>query len=806
MGASTIFGRETDVEAVTQHLLNGRLVTLLGTGGIGKTTLARAVTDALAVEADWIDLARVDDNDRVDTAARSMLGTGSLEALAVAREGRPSLIVLDNCERVLAGAAAFAARLLDLSPEFRVLATSRVELSMPDEIRYRLAPLPVHGAGDGRSPAAELFVTRSREAGSSWPETPTVAEAIDTIVTRLDGLPLAIEMAAAQAVAIGPTDLVPLMDRALDMLVDRPTDGTAPRSLRAVIRSSYDRVGSDAQGFFRRLAPLGVPFDLELAASIAEVDRLAALDLINVLFRESLLSVDHDDDGSSRFRMLEPIRDFALDQLVDDDAVGAVEDRFVDVMAEYADAMIATAVGEYDVSVAALSPERFPSIVRAIEIAMRRDETPARTFRLVLPLVAPSSWPRDATTTLGRRILDRWPDDDAPLRAEALSVIGYCHGMTGYSRDAERISQAALDDPMASAVARLLAHRTIATTAAMDDRYDVATAHFEAALDEGEKFGGLFAREIRATLLGIGEPSAEALDELARIGDECAASEDYVILSWVLVNMISVNLRLGRLVEAQRCLDRAELAAARSPLDFSRSSVSRSRAIIETNAGDWPSAAASWRRHLEMLLPWGDIEGAAVCVRSAAAAAEYCGESDIADALWASRPVGRANTTLHRGYDEEDARLQARNGPPLPIGLAEAIERTRRLLPLAETSVPDRPPETSAGEGTAAIIRFGDGFELDLDRHELRENGEPVKIEPQVFDVLSYLARNAGRMVPKEELMDEVWATRFVSAAAVSSRIRSARAATGDDGRRQEVIRTVHGRGFEFIATLRLRD
>ena len=96
-------------------------------------------------------------------------------------------------------------------------------------------------------------------------------------------------------------------------------------------------------------------------------------------------------------------------------------------------------------------------------------------------------------------------------------------------------------------------------------------------------------------------------------------------------------------------------------------------------------------------------------------------------------------------------------------------------------------------------VCFG-AYELDLEAHELRDDGVRVPMEPQVFDVLAYLAIRPGRMITKEELLDEIWGDRFVSPSALNSRIKSARAATGDDGKRQEVIRTVHGRGFMFVA------
>jgi len=103
------------------------------------------------------------------------------------------------------------------------------------------------------------------------------------------------------------------------------------------------------------------------------------------------------------------------------------------------------------------------------------------------------------------------------------------------------------------------------------------------------------------------------------------------------------------------------------------------------------------------------------------------------------------------------------------------------------------------------IVEFGE-FEIDTARFELRHRGEPCHIEPQVFDVLRYLAEHRDRVVPKEELLDNIWGDRFVSESALTSRIKAARQAVGDDGRAQRVISTTHGRGYRFVATVVTRD
>ena len=103
------------------------------------------------------------------------------------------------------------------------------------------------------------------------------------------------------------------------------------------------------------------------------------------------------------------------------------------------------------------------------------------------------------------------------------------------------------------------------------------------------------------------------------------------------------------------------------------------------------------------------------------------------------------------------------------------------------------------------VVEF-DGFEVDVDRYELRQHGEPINLEPQVFEVLAYLVANSGRVVPKTELLDEVWGSRFVSESALTTRIKTVRRALGDDGRAQRYVRTVHGRGYRFVGTVTPTD
>ncbi len=788
---ATIVGRESDLEAINAHLANARLVSIVGPGGVGKTTVAQQLSDGVSGPRGWIDLAAVRHaGDEVSRAVLRMLDAPSIEAWALVHGDDHPLVVIDNCEHVLDAARQTVTDLLAVHPTVRALATSRTELGVPGEIRYRLAPLPTSSPNDGPSAAAQLFVQASRARGAGWPEVPANLAAIDDIVRRLDGLPLAIELAAARSSAIAPAEFAEMLGPTLDVLHDELQPVDHQRSLRMVIADSFERIEPSAQHFLATLSPLTAPFDLELAATIADVDRIGALEQIDLLVRESLVVALHDDEGGTRFRLLEPVREFALEYLDEAGLTATVTDRYIEASAAIADGIVARAAADTNLSVAATVLRHATHLVSALELTLETDDTPDRAYRLVLPLFAPSSAPRPVAAALGSRVVERWAGAEAPLRAEALAVIALCALNVDQRELAGSLATSAYDDPTATQLGRLLAARTLGALAAFTDDYATATLRYEAAIAESVALGGPFEIEIRATLLGTHVDDLSSIPELTALAERAAAGDDDISLGWVLAALSHVYLFNGRIDDAARAVERNELVSERSPLPWSRSAAARARAILESHRAPWPVAAAAWRRSLDMLVGWGDIEGVAVTIRTAAAAAQRCGEPKAADQLWLARPVGRANTLFPLPFMEDERMVEARCGPPPAVGIAEAVERSRAVL--GDTAAPDITSEDA--------LRFAPDLEIDISRRQLRRDGVVEHVEPQVFDVLAYLASNAGRMVSREELMDEVWGTRFVTAAAVSSRIRSARAATGDDGKRQAVIRTVHGRGFEFVA------
>ena len=795
MGTS-IIGRDEDLDAVADALRHARMVTIVGPGGAGKTTLARSLADRFGVAPHWVELAAVEPDADARTVALRMLGAPDVDTF-VAGLGGPAWVVIDNCEPHLEVAAELATELLDAAEELRVVATSRVDLGIDHEIRYPVGPLSVSARSDQPSEAVRLFLTRSEELGAAWPQNEANLAAVDEVVTLLDGIPLAIELAAAQAAALGPAPLVPLLaDRPLDVLVD---DRGQHRSVRAAVATSLDRLDAGHLSAFLALSVIGFPFDLELAAIVADRSPTDALSTCNTLVRESLLSVAHGDDGTSRFRILEPIRALARERIGDAERTAA-EGRYVDAVARFADEAVARAIETYDVATLTDVGRRYDHIVRAIELAMVLDENPDRVFRIILALLAPSCGPRAEIVAIGLRVLDRWPamlDPEhaaPPLRAEALAVLAHTAALAAREQHALRFARSSLADPSATSIGRVLARRAEAMTLSFTDD-DGAARALDEAIAEAAELGGSLERELRTTRLSMEPYDDDVHAELMRLADDAAAGNDIVGLTWVLVGIMNGLVLAGRPEEARAYLARAVERAQTATDRWTGSVLARIQGIVESASGDWEAAARAWRHCLDRHLAHGDIEGVGVGLRLAAGGAECCGRSDVADRLWALQPPGRANTAMPMPFRSEEARLIERHGAPVRMPLSSVVPLVRELFDEAGSEHASPGPEADD-----AVIRFGEGYELDTARRELRQDGHVIHVEPQVFDVLVHLASNPGRVVTRNELLDAVWDTRFVTAAAVSSRIRSARVATGDDGRRQQVIRTVHGHGFEFVA------
>jgi predicted ATPase/DNA-binding CsgD family transcriptional regulator len=319
-----LIGREREVEAALVLLESGRarLITVTGPGGIGKTHLALEVAadlvERFAAGVVFVDLAPLTDPVLVPSAIAQALGAPELgdrppaEAVADALQGRRLLLLLDNFEH-LAAAAPLVAALLERAPELTVVVTSREPLHLRWEHELPLAPL-------GQAESVALFVERARTVQPDFGLNDANATAVDGICARLDGLPLAIELAAARVRHFPPSALEAYLEQhRLDLLTGGPRDACArQQTLRSTIDWSYALLSPDERRLFARLAAFSGGCTLEAAAAVCggAGSGLAALDGIAALVDKSLVRRVEPPGGEPRLAMLETIREYALDRLI----------------------------------------------------------------------------------------------------------------------------------------------------------------------------------------------------------------------------------------------------------------------------------------------------------------------------------------------------------------------------------------------------------------------------------------------------------------------------------------------------------
>jgi predicted ATPase/DNA-binding SARP family transcriptional activator len=350
---NSLVGREVDLAEVTGRLETGRMVTLTGPGGVGKSRLAlHASVRAARAYGDGVylcELAEVAADGAVApavaTALRLQRGAGAAAGSDTERildflATRRTLLVLDNCEHVLDGARSLVAAVLAGSADVDVIATSRRRLGVEGEHVVPVAPLGVPVGDDADAPAVSLFVDRARDLRPGFVLDTAGAAAVCELCRLVDGLPLAIELAAARTVAQAPAEIVHDIAGRLDRLGDPQRSRERHRSISAVVAWSYDPLGPVEQHLARTAAVFAGGFTLAAAAEVADVVPGEAAAALTALVEASLV-VARDVGGTTRFSMLEPVRQFAEGRAAEAgtlDAVRARHARWATTWLEAADA------------------------------------------------------------------------------------------------------------------------------------------------------------------------------------------------------------------------------------------------------------------------------------------------------------------------------------------------------------------------------------------------------------------------------------------------------------------------------------
>jgi predicted ATPase/class 3 adenylate cyclase len=342
---NVFLGREqelTQLEALLQEP-GTRLVTLIGPGGIGKTRLAIEVGyQLLDVVPDgiwFIDLAATLDPAMIEAAMIKSLGVRErpdvtlFERLCAFLESRDVLLILDNFEQVVEG-ASLVARLMSTCPRVRFLVTSRISLQLRGEKMYPLAPLACPDAGKpdvaqlSEYSAVQLFIHRAQDVQPAFALTDEQAEAVVGICRALDGLPLAIELAAARISLLPPSAILARLGHRLAFLKGGFRDlPERHQTLTQAIAWSYDLLSPAERAFFRRLSVFQGGFTMEAAESVALVDKAEdALELLFALVNKSLVRQEVTETGEPRFTLLQTIQEFGTDRLADERETDGVKE------------------------------------------------------------------------------------------------------------------------------------------------------------------------------------------------------------------------------------------------------------------------------------------------------------------------------------------------------------------------------------------------------------------------------------------------------------------------------------------------
>ncbi|TCC35579.1 helix-turn-helix transcriptional regulator [Kribbella speibonae] len=562
---TSFVGRETQVAALRTQLSGSRLVTLTGPGGSGKTRLAAQTAAELAERWPdgvwWVDLSAVTDSAQIPETVAVEIGLlvepGDRLLIGQLR-GKRALICLDNCEQIIEGAAEFVGVLQTGCPEITVLATSREPLALPGEAIWPVPPL-------SPSEAETLFRERAT-TNAPAPASAAGDRAVRAICARLDGIPLALELAAAWARTLTPEQIeAGLSDRF--GLLTKNVRGVAARqrTLAASIDWSYDLLDDTERQVFRRLSVFAGGFTLDAASAVCE----AELDTLARLVDKSLVIAE---DG--RYRLLETIREYAGTRVTADDDV---RDRHLDHYLQVAEAAEPLLDKDRDAWRALVEPDR-ENYRAALETGLSAAD-PERGRRLAAALRW--LWNLQATGNEGigylRRAIDRAPDDRTLLQARLLygyATVADTVDPFGYDAAGRGLELATEldDDRLRSLFLALVAVGEFFTD--FQTAWDLTAEGVRLADGIGDEAARNANVALQCVLLSLWDRHEDLRPLLDRAADGLISSGERGIASTVLTVWSESLLSTGEPLKAVELAERA-LAAAEPLADFHRVGTAR---------------------------------------------------------------------------------------------------------------------------------------------------------------------------------------------------------------------------------------
>ncbi|MBV9208349.1 MAG: hypothetical protein JO037_23760 [Actinobacteria bacterium] len=767
---TSFIGRAGPVREVAGLLAEQRLVTVTGAGGVGKTRLAGQVARAVAgrfADGAWLaELAPVGEAAQVPGVVAAALGVPEQpgvpagEALARVLARQQLLLVLDNCEHVIGAAAELCAGLLTACDDVRVLATSREPLAVAGEARYRLGPLSVPGPGTadpGGSEAVALFTDRARQVDAQFALTGETGPAVARLVAGLDGMPLAIELAAARVEALGIGQLADRLDDRFALLAggDRLAPGRH-RSLAATVEWSYQLLGEEERRVFRHLSVFAGPFTLEAAETTAGPDAGPAV--LRLVECSLVMPPREGPDGRWRYVMLQTLRGYGTGLLAgsgEQEAAEAALARWAAGVAGQAAAGLRTVEGE--VAAARWLNAEDATMAQVLAWAMEHD------VGLALRVVAGLGWwwylqgrlaaqYRLLRQAAGRAV----PGSDGWCAVQFFA--GYAAWFSGDTAaslgHATALRDAAAKRGPCPALADGLAGRAAALAimgrhaeAADDARQALAVAR-EIAYPLGQvlALGGLAA----AAQYG-GDPDGAA--RLARQAGQITAGVPGSIARWCSYILTYALIDAGDLAAAETACA-AALARAWDTGDLQHQAILLSRVVIlDLEAGRLTDAAAHLREAIQVntrLAKWAEFTNALDCCALLCAAT---GRPAQAVTVWAAH----AALTRHQEAEDTPEEIRRREGP---------LRRARQAL---------GPGRTRAAEQRGAAMSLDTAAEYAL----LLADSGPSQPAAQGPGTLSARERELVILVARGRTDAQIAAELYISIRTVRSHLDRIRDKTG---------------------------
>lgn len=676
---TSFIGREKPLEEIRRRLGRGRLLTLIGPGGTGKTRLALQAAAGLGdrfPDGVWlVELTALTAGVLVPQAVGRVLdvseepGQPMPEMLVAALHDRQLLLVLDNCEHLADACATLAETLLRACPGLHLLATSREPLGIAGEMLLRVPPLALPTAG-GRAPLADLlqyeavrlFVDRAQAVQDDFAVTPATAAAVVAICTRLDGIPLALELAAARVGGLSVEGIAARLDDRFRLLTSGSR--TAPRrqqTLRAAIDWSYDLLPPAERHLLAGLAVFAGGWTLEAAEAVTGDAQVADIDLLLRLVRKSLVGAE-EQAGQTRYRLLETIRQYAYERLREMGTMAAWQGRHAAYYLALAEEAAPQLTGAQQAEWLVRLETEHDNLRAALDWAVAAGDA-ATAVRLAWALLR--FWDARGYLSEGQRWMETalaLPGAvPAPVRAPALNGVGVLAAQQGDYAGAHRFFAEslalyqALDDPQGIAGAL----GNLGMLASQQGDYAQARAFHEQRLALEQAAGNRWGLAV----------------SLLNLGSIAHFQEDYAEAARLYKESLKLCLELG---------DQAGISAALNHLGE-----------VALDQDDYSAAVQLYRESLALCRELGSKQGIAVCLEGLAGAIGGQGEAERAARLFGAAAALRAaiGTPLEPSYLPTYEQLQAAAQSNLPPDRWEAALAAGRALS------PDQAIADVMGEG-----------------------------------------------------------------------------------------------------------